>query len=321
MNASNPADSPENRKPPTHTVRVRMGTESWTIPPSGVPLNAEEPVLRIERRRSHVTLNAMRARIEQARSPSARDSRWNQAVRAIRDWILPVGEGRFRAGLKTGLASGMMFGCLALALFHQLAAPVDPVTSVASGARSAPVRMTQSPSAALSYPGLSLEVAVPRESSGMVPWLALTPIGMRHWFQEARLRAADYDVRAIRVRAGNTLIPGVVSQRSLAQQENALALAESALLAAISWAADGGRRTDAEQAVRNALAVAPSTWSSWPNGDAKVAVDLHEAMETLLRSIEAGQARSSETSAVRALNDWLRLCGLPDVIELSKMSH
>ena len=321
MNASNPIHSQGNRKPPSHTVRVRVGTQSWTIPDRGTASEVDEPVLRIERRRSPITLTAMRARIEEARSPSGSDSRWSRTITSIRDWILPPGEGRFQAGLKTGLASGMMLGSLALVGFHQLAAPVAHVPAIRTGARGSSTGVVASPATPVAYPGLSIEVAIPLRPSEGSPWLALTPIGIRHWFQEARLRPGDYKVQVAHLRAGEAMFPGVLPQGVVNQDENALAVAESALLAAVSWAADGGRQVDAERALENALAVSATTWSGWPDGEGRFGTDLHQVLQGMLTSVHQGAVRRCEALAVRALNDWLHLCGCPGVIELSKMSH
>ncbi|WP_367305578.1 hypothetical protein [Alicyclobacillus acidocaldarius] len=321
MNASNPIHSHGNRKPPSHTVRVRMGTQTWTVPDRGTASEEDEPVLRIERRRAPITLTAMRARIEEARSPSTSRSRLNRAVAAMREWILPPGEGRFQAGLKTGLASGMMLGSLALVGFHQLAAPVAHVPAIRTEARGSSTGVVASPSTPVAYPGLFIEVAIPLRSSGGSAWLALTPVGIRHVLQTARLRPGDYEIQAVRLRAGAAMLPGVLPQAAVNQDENALALAESALLAAVSWAADGGRQEDAERALANALAIPPTTWSGWPNGEGRFGTDLYQALQGMRTSVHQGAARRCESQAVRALNDWLHLCGWPGLVELSKMSH
>ncbi|MBF8378751.1 hypothetical protein IW967_12885 [Alicyclobacillus mali] len=322
MNASNPIHGPESRKPPLHTVRVRMGTQSWTLSGEGAAApQAEEPVLRIERRRAPITLTAMRARIEETRSTGMPAAGWDRVKRSVRDWILPQGEARFRAGLKTGLASGMMLGTVALAGFHQFAAPPDHVPTVQTEVRGTSAFVEARSATPIAYPGLSVEVAVPRGSSKASPWLALTPVGIQHWLQAEHLRPSDYQLQAVEVRAGDSMVPGVFSQRLIRQDEDALGLAESGLLAAISWAADGGRQVDAERALQNALAIPASVWRAWPGGEGGVGADLHQKLQGLLADVRVGNARDSEALAVQALNDWLRLCGWPGVIELSKMSH
>nr|WP_041695257.1 hypothetical protein [Alicyclobacillus acidocaldarius] len=321
MNASNPIHSHADRKPPSHTVRVRMGTQTWTVPDRGMASEKGEPVLRIERRRAPITLTAMRARIEEARSPSTSRSRLNRVIAAMREWILPAGEGRFRAGLKTGLASGMMLGSLALVGFHQLAAPGAHVSTIRTEARGQSIGGVASPSTSVAYPGLSIEVAVPLRSTSGSAWLALTPVGIRHVLKVAGLRPSDYEIQAVRLRAGEATFSGVLPPGVVNQDENALATAESALLAAVSWAADGGRQVDAGRALENALAISPGVWRAWPGDEGRVAGDLHQALQGLLAAVRQGNARSSEALAVRALDDWIQLCGWAGLTELSKMSH
>ncbi|SIS63831.1 hypothetical protein [Alicyclobacillus vulcanalis] len=322
MNASDPIQTNhETHKQTSHTVRVRMGKESWTLSNSSAAREQTEPILRVEPRQTTITLAAMRARIAQSASQSPTDSRFLRLLASIRQWVLPEGEGRFRAGLKTGLATGMMLGSLALVGFHQLAAPVSAVGGLPAATRVSPASVAPGPSSSIPYPGLSATLAVPVRRSGASAWLALTPVGMAHWFHAARLRPSDYRVQAIRLRAGQVTVQGVVSQGAVRQASDALALAESALLTSISWAADGGRQVDAARALQNALAVPPSVWSSWPGGGGQVAVQLRTALQAMLASVRRGDPRRCEMQAVEALDDWLKLCGRAGVMELSKMGH
>lgn len=321
LNPSSPTPNRGSRQPPSHTVRVRMGTQTWTVSNGGTASEAVEPVLRIERRNPPITLAAMRARIEEARAPTPSRSRLNRVLAAARAWVLPPGEGRFQAGLKTGLASGMMLGSLALVGFHQLATPVARAPAMQTEARAWSTRGMAGPSTSVAYPGLSIEVAVPTRASGGSPWLALTAVGIRHVLQATHSQPGDYEMHALRLQAGAVALPGALPPGVVSQDENALALAESALLAAVAWAADGGRRADAERALANALAIPKETWIRWPNGEGRVGWDLYQALKAMRTSVSAGDVRRCESQAVRALNDWLHLCGWPGVVELSKMAH
>ena len=233
----------------------------------------------------------MRVRVEEARTPVSREgSRWHRMVLTIRDWVLPADEGRFRAGLKAGLASGMMLGSLALVGFHQLAAPAGAGVSTAEVPRTSTGRVVLTQETPIAYPGLSIEVAIPRGGDRAAgPWLALTPTGILRLVSGRDLSPRRYAVQAIRLRAGEVMAPGVVPRAAVNQEENALALTESALLAAVSWAADGGRQIDAQQALKNALSAYPSAPSAWPTDEAPSALDLRQSLEGMLLAVNAAR--------------------------------
>jgi hypothetical protein len=347
----------KQRSSDTSSLLVRMGQEAWVVRTQTAQPESEKQVQNTARLRldkpiglrglsQQKRVHPARARYAQMHGPRRHGLRAfyrfvTRVVVYIARTILPRHANRLLASLQGGLIIGMIFGCLAVFLFHQMA-PLSTSAIVPQNTTEQPSTpiVASVPQKAMAVPGFRIylveygvyntaaqaqaEVASLKSHSLTSYIVSLNGFAV---VSAACVQASDADtiakqaqavapaakVKTIQAKSRNIAILGKTTATTVDSVQHWLADSTSGLLALTAWLADHGRIADAQTALASAKEAYPGDSSVAETGLQNQLMGLHQSLQA---ADESFVKHDNTAAAQQTLNAFVQLLNIQGVNEL-----
>lgn len=323
------------------SILVRVGDSEWEIRGEAEQLNSSiaagvhAPVSKsadksISLQSIQNSSKLFQAAKRQSR-PAANQGKWplvydviQMAVSYLIRTLFPKQTHRGFSGLKGGLVIGMLFGCLAMFLFHQMAPHGQSVSeniSLTSNSADSALPVLSSPKKALTVPGYrvyfvdfgsftnqskainkqtSLQkqgvhtTVVPLDGYSVISAAAVNANDAKALAKTEQKVDASVTVKTIQQKVRPIPVLGVADASAIQATEQWLSETTSGLLSLTAWLSDHGRIADTQTAMANAIADYP--------GDATIAeTGIADEVQPILQSLKSADASFKKQEKAKAM--------------------